>query len=215
MGADSTRAPVGATTLITNIDEALADHEVATALHEAAVRFVDDLRCNALNWPSEHSAFIVHNAKQADIMLAEMDRRMDRMKARLDTALVQALATERAVKVGADEEIIAAFDRRATAFTILQELPDDPQGQGETPERLAQWAIVDAAEAEIGKAVAMTPRGAELQLWAAAAHMFDTAEDEAPCYRADLEYLEAQGDSRDWKDRLVIAALRSLREQGK
>lgn len=114
-----------------------------------------------------------------------------------------------------DAAIIAAFDRRAKALAILQELPDNPQGQGETPERLAQWAIVDAAEAEIFNAVAVTPRGAELQLWTAAAHMFDTAEDEAPCYRADLEYFEAQGDNRDWKDRLVIAALRSLREQGK
>ena len=110
-----------------------------------------------------------------------------------------------------DAAIIAAWDRRATAFATLQELPNNPRGEGETPERHAQWAIVDAVEAEICTSVATTARGAEIQLWCAAVYQFDDAEDEGPCYRADLDFFTAQGDRRDWKDRLVIAALGSLR----
>lgn len=113
-----------------------------------------------------------------------------------------------------DAAIIAAWDRRAAAFATLQKLPDNSRGHGETPERHAQWAIVDAAEAEICTSVAITARGAELQLWCAAVYQFDAAEDEGPCYRADLDYFTAQGDRPDWKDRLLIAALRSLRAIG-
>ncbi len=115
-----------------------------------------------------------------------------------------------------DAAIISAWDRRAAAFLTVRELPDEPAiGGGETPEQKAQWDIIDAAEAEIRNAVASTPRGAEIQLWTAATYIFDSADDEPPCYRGDLEYFEAQGDQRDWTDRLLIAALRSLREQGK
>ncbi len=110
-----------------------------------------------------------------------------------------------------DAAIIAAWDRRAAAFASLQALPDNPRGDGETPERHAQWAIIDVAEAEICTSVATTPRGAELQLWCAAVYQFDAAEDEGPCYRGDLDYFTAQGDRLDWKDKLLIAAMRSLR----
>lgn len=114
-----------------------------------------------------------------------------------------------------DAAILAAWDRRATAFLAARALPDDSTTGGETDGQSAQWAIVDAAEAEIRAAIASTPRGAEIQLWTAATYIFDSADDEPPCYRGDLEYFEAQGDQRDWTDRLLIAALRSLREQGK
>lgn len=112
-----------------------------------------------------------------------------------------------------DAAIFAAWDRRAAAFAALQELPDNPRGDGETPERHAQWDIVDVAENEICTSVAATPRGAELQLWCAAVYQFDTAEDEGPCYSGDLDHFTAQGDRRDWKDRLLASALRSLRAQ--
>lgn len=114
-----------------------------------------------------------------------------------------------------DAAIVAAFDRRAAAFAAVRALPDDPTTGGETDEQSAQWSIIDVAEAEICTSVATTPRGAELQLWTAAVYQFDAAEDEGPCYRADLDYFTAQGDRPDWKDRLLIATLRSLREQGK
>lgn len=113
-----------------------------------------------------------------------------------------------------DAAILAAWERRAAAFAALQELPDNPRGNGETPERHAQWDIIDVAEVEICNAVASTPLGAELQLWCAAVYQFDTAADEGPCYRGDLDYFSQQADRRDWKDRLVIATLRSLRAQG-
>lgn len=114
-----------------------------------------------------------------------------------------------------DAAITAAWDRRGAAFLAARALPDDPRTGGETDEQSAQWAIVDAAEGEIRAAIASTPRGAEIQLWTAATYIFDSADDEPPCYRGDLEYFEAQGDQRDWTDRLLIAVLRSLREQGK
>lgn len=113
-----------------------------------------------------------------------------------------------------DAAIIAAWDRRAAAFVELGGLPDPATTGDGTAEQSAQWAIIDAAEAEMCNAVAMTPRGAELQLWTAATYLFDSSEDEPPCYRADLDYFTEQADRRDWKDRLVIAALRSLRGQG-
>ena len=112
-----------------------------------------------------------------------------------------------------DAAITAAWDRRATAFLAVRALPDDPATGGETDEQSEQWAIIDAAEAEIRSGVATTARGAEIQLWCAAVYQFDDAEDEAPCYRGDLDYFIAQGDKRDWKDRLLLAALRSLRDQ--
>src|SRR3546814_15149358 len=103
----------------------------------------------------------------------------------------------------ADAALFAAWDRRLAAFNTLQELPDNPQGVGETPDRDAQWAIVNAAEAEIQAAIACTPRGAELQVWASAIFLFDGAEDEAPCYRADFDYFTTKG-----------AALRSEERRG-
>lgn len=113
-----------------------------------------------------------------------------------------------------DAAILAAWDRRAAAFLAVRALPDDDTAGGETDEQSAQWSIIDVAEAEICTSVATSARGAELQLWTAATYQFDAAEDEAPCYRADLDYFTAQGDRRDWKDRLLIAAIRSLRAIG-
>lgn len=113
-----------------------------------------------------------------------------------------------------DTAIIAAWDRRSAAFAELRGAPDPATTGTGTDEQNALWAIIDVAEAEISTSVASTARGAELQLWTAATYMFDSAEDEPPCYRADLDYFTEQADRRDWKDRLVIAALRSLRAQG-
>lgn len=113
-----------------------------------------------------------------------------------------------------DAKLIAAWDRRAAAFLAARELPDHAATGGNTDEQEAQWAIIDVAEAEIVATVATTARGAEIQLWAAAVYQFDDAEDEAPCYRGDLDYFVAQGDKRDWKDRLFIAAIKSLRAMG-
>lgn len=116
--------------------------------------------------------------------------------------------------VNDDSAIFDAFHRRAAAFVTLAGLPDTDTTGGSTPEQAAQWSIIDVAEAEICTSVATTARGAELQLWTAATYQFETAEEEAPCYRADLAYFTAQGDRRDWKDQLLIAAIRSLRAIG-
>src|SRR3546814_17834215 len=87
-----------------------------------------------------------------------------------------------------DAAILAAWDRRAAAFAILQALPDNPRGDGETPERHAQWAIIDAAEAAIRSSVAATASGAAIQLWCDVVYLFDVSEDEAPRFRRSLIY---------------------------
>lgn len=112
-----------------------------------------------------------------------------------------------------DAAIIAAFARRAAAFAELGGLPDPATTGSGTDEQTTLWSVIDVAEAEICTGIATTARGAELQLWTAATYLFDTAEDEGPCYCADLDHFTAQGDRRDWKDRLVMSALRSLHAQ--
>lgn len=119
-----------------------------------------------------------------------------------------------ALSTNGDTAIIAAFERRAAAFTTLDGLPDPATTGAGSPEQEAQWAIIDAAEAEICASVATTARGAELQLWTTAVYQFDAAEDEGPCFHANLDHFTAQGDKLDWKDRLFIAALQSLRAMG-
>jgi hypothetical protein len=115
-----------------------------------------------------------------------------------------------------DAAIIAAWERREAAFVKARGLPDQPTRGAMTPEQAECWDIIDAAETEIFNAVACTPRGAELQLWTAAAYLLDSAlfdgfEDEQHYYRADLEHFVSQGEKRDWGDRLLIAALSSIR----
>lgn len=112
-----------------------------------------------------------------------------------------------------DAAIIAAFERRAVAFAKLGGSPDPATTGSGTDEQTALWSVIDVAEAEICTGTATTARGAELQLWTAATYLFDSAEDEGPCYSADLDHFTAQGDRRDWKDRLVMSALRSLHAQ--
>lgn len=110
-----------------------------------------------------------------------------------------------------DAAIIAAFDRLAAAFLAIIDLLRDPTGRDSDKDQAPYWAIIDAAEEEMRTTVAVTPRGAELQMWLPLTYLFVDAEDEGPGYRAALEYFEALGDQRDWTDRLIFAALRSLR----
>src|SRR3546814_2890540 len=87
----------------------------------------------------------------------------------IETHALNAIRGIRAMNAKADEAdaaLFAAWDRRLAAFNTLQELPDNPQGDGETPDRDAQWAIVNAAEAalqrseerRVGKACVSTCR---------------------------------------------------------
>lgn len=95
MTIDSTTAPIAPTALSKVdpdlIDNALADLEVATAFHEAACKFLDEMRSIALNHLGE-SPTLLHYAKQTDIMLTELEGRMTMQKPRLEKALTQALA---------------------------------------------------------------------------------------------------------------------------
>lgn len=110
-----------------------------------------------------------------------------------------------------DTELINAWERRVAAFKVYNALPHSKvDGEPYTPEEAAQWAIIDAAENVIQAAVANTPTGVALQLWTHLGHVVSTKSDELATHQCDLAHFEAQGDTLDWTERLIIAALRSL-----
>lgn len=250
MGATSTRAPEGATTLTIKDD---ADILAAWATYNQAREIYDTtpdegpyiMGVNAaqqaqidIMGPAETLigeavptslrgieiqlwSMLVHSADTQVAATLARTEQLDACPDHFDWIDCHALNAIRAVREMTakseenDAAIISAWDRRAAAFLTVRELPDEPAiGGGETPEQKAQWDIIDAAEAEIRNAVACTPRGAEIQLWTAATHSFDSAEDEEPCYRGDLDYFVDKGDALDWMERLMVSALRSLRAMG-
>src|SRR3546814_16970616 len=84
----------------------------------------------------------------------------------IETHALNAIRGIRAMNAKADEAdaaLFAAWDRRLAAFNTWQELPDHPQGDGEPPNRDAQWTPVKAAEPEIKHPHAATPPGGWLQ----------------------------------------------------
>lgn len=116
----------------------------------------------------------------------------------------------------ADAAIIEAWERRTAARAELARLANDDSAEGNySPAEHAQWAIIDGAELVIQSATATTPRGAEIQLWTALAHSLVSDVESEAVEASDLDWLHANHERFDWSDKLFIAALRSLREQGK
>ena len=98
----------------------------------------------------------------------------------------------------------AAYERyNALPFS---EAPDAPH----TPAEAAEWAIIDGADETIHSTVASTPHGAAIQLWVALQHSITSRQDEAAILRRDLEWF-ADDEKQDWKHRLILSALRSLK----
>ena len=115
----------------------------------------------------------------------------------------------------ADAAIIEAWNARAVAFATLPGLRSTATSDEDTPEEKAQWAIIDAAEQVIHAETATTPRGAELQLWTSLYYLFLGNEQVDATHRCDLDWFLERAEDFDWSERLVFAALRSLRGQGK
>lgn len=107
-----------------------------------------------------------------------------------------------------DADITAAWDRfsanRLAVFDLDEEAPD----YGEREERL--WNAIGTDEAFIGKAVANTPAGAEVQLWCILSHEADS-DSEPYALRRDLAHFDVHGSKLDWCPKLALQAIRSLR----
>jgi hypothetical protein len=112
-----------------------------------------------------------------------------------------------------DAAIFAAWDRRKAAYAKLEELRPEDISADYTPEERDQFGILDAAEETIRSSTATTARGVELQLWTGLYHLFAKGEASAAALNGDLAWFDANEDEPDWSDRLVIAAIRSLRAQ--
>lgn len=106
-----------------------------------------------------------------------------------------------------DAVLEQAWAKRQQAFEAYNAIISD----GDTPEELALWAIIDEAEKVIQTTVASTPRGVAIQLWTAMYHTIVMAEEERAVTRGDFDYLDREDGNLDWDARLTLAALRSLK----
>lgn len=140
MERTSTTAPESATTFTkvdpSLLDDALADLEVAFAFHEAATKFVEEMRRVAVYGVGENPS-LTHYAKQSDIMLVELEARMTSANKRVEKALNQAMAVAQATKPPAAARHFAAlFAAWEAARKARQDFADAnrPETQGLTPE---------------------------------------------------------------------------------
>lgn len=115
-----------------------------------------------------------------------------------------------------DAAILAAWERHKSAHAVYAALPFGealPLGSY-TPEEQEQWDVIDAAEAVMKNTLATTPVGVECQLWVSLCHSLTDRKDEQAARDRNLDYFLADEGRFDWTDRLVIAAIRSLRAMG-
>ena len=115
--------------------------------------------------------------------------------------------------INPDRAILAAWERRQTAFVAYNALPLDNQPviNGYGPGEAELWAVIDAAEEEIRSATAHTTRGAMIQLQCSVFHSLTQRSDVEAFDRGDIAAIEVGGHGpADWSGRLALAALRSL-----
>lgn len=107
-----------------------------------------------------------------------------------------------------DADLLAAWERfsanRLAIFDLSEEAPD----YDEQESRL--WDAIGEDEAFIGKAIASTPAGAEVQLWCVLSHEADS-DSEQYALRRDLAHFDVHGSKLDWCPKLALQAIRSLR----
>ncbi|MFT4056291.1 MAG: hypothetical protein QM681_17440 [Novosphingobium sp.] len=138
-----------------------------------------------------------------------MDRRSLITRGLATVVAVGAAPTAFAAPAAADAAIVAAWDRRAGAYSAYWALGDTSR---DYPAEHRLMVIVDEAEAVIRAATATTPIGVEMQIWTALYHFQSgSLEDDAASLRRDLAYFEAKNDDLDWNEGLLISAIRSVR----
>ncbi len=112
-----------------------------------------------------------------------------------------------------DGPLLDAFERRRRAYERLDQIDKSPIGKIGAREQ-ALLSIIDAAEIMIRSNLACTPAGAAVQLWCALWHSADISRAAQTAAAAgDVIELELLEDELDWDAKLMLAALRSLKEQ--
>lgn len=107
-----------------------------------------------------------------------------------------------------DADILAAWERFSVNRLAVFDLSDEAPDYDEQEERL--WNAIGDDEAFIGKAIANTPAGAEVQLWCILSHETDS-DSEPYALRCDLAHFDVHGSKLDWCPKLALQAIRSLR----
>lgn len=114
-----------------------------------------------------------------------------------------------------DAAILTAWQRHMEARARYDALPfSEVPGEGYTPEELAEWDEMDAAEAIVHNTVATTTKGVEVKLWLALGHTLTDREEDKAARDGNLAFFDAQDDRFDWNARLILSAIRSLRAMG-
>lgn len=114
----------------------------------------------------------------------------------------------------ADAAILAAQERRATAYLAMAMLkPDCRSGTGcASTEELKLLREINVAEEILAASVATTPAGVQAQVWAGLYRTLSCAkaDDDRAVLSGDLNHLEGLGAQLDWNTRLILSGLRSL-----
>lgn len=111
-----------------------------------------------------------------------------------------------------DAQIISALANYRAARATYDALPvSTVDGEDYTPDELAQWALMDAAEGEIRSHLAATPQGIEAKLWLALLATQSGSGDDRAAAAGDLDHFLAKEESLDWGIRMIVSAIASLR----
>lgn len=122
-------------------------------------------------------------------------------------ALAAPLVSDPASESGSDPAILDAWARRTDAHLAMKHADDEERDRLE--------ALIDASDRIIHSTTARTPRGVEVQLWAAL-HAGEAYldQDEAAILRMDAGYLQQNHRNFDWNVLPLLAAIQSLRSMG-
>lgn len=112
-----------------------------------------------------------------------------------------------------DSVILSAWERWKETSALYNSAPFSSEASTETAEEEALCAAMDAQEREILGTVAVSPRGAAIQLLCSMLYSADcgTAELHGKIVAEDIAFLTSVEDDFDHQTRMVLAALRSLK----
>lgn len=122
-------------------------------------------------------------------------------------AMAPAMALAAPLVSNPDAAILEAWARRTDAHLAMKHADDEQRDQLE--------ALIDASDRIIHSTTARTPRGVEIQIWAAL-HAGEAYldQDEAAILRMDAGYLQQNHRNFDWNVLPLLAAIQSLRSMG-
>ncbi|HWW56384.1 MAG TPA: hypothetical protein VN047_05795 [Sphingopyxis sp.] len=113
--------------------------------------------------------------------------------------------------VNPDAGILAAYESWRAALAIY----NVPRDRDDNDVERAAMDMICAQEGVIQQATAATPKGVEVQLWTFLENSTSDQADNEAIQRGDLDYFVSKGGDMDWHERLVVAAMASLRAMQK